>query len=93
MQNTICAASGSSGANCQSLRGVLGGDAAVHDWHRMITRIEVNKFGIASVWLKEKGLLLFVPTVKLGGYSVVNYTALVSKLSARGVWPDTLRRN
>lgn len=65
----------------------------MHDWHHMITRIEVNKFGIASVWLKEKGLLLFVPTVEFGGYSVVNYAALQRKLAARGIWPDSLRRN
>lgn len=60
----------------------------------MITSIDVNRFGIASVWLKEQGLLLFVPTVAVGDYRVVCFDSLYTKLQRRGYWwPESLRRN
>ena len=94
MQYTICTAIAIIGTRCREWPRCREGDGFVRDWHEMITRIEVNKYGIASVWLKERGLLVFVPATDVGGYQVVAYAPLSRKLRSRGCGlPESLTRN
>jgi len=60
----------------------------------MISGIEVNHYGIASVWLKEPGLLIFAPSVRFGASCVVRYEPVLRKLRSKGLlWPESIHNN
>lgn len=64
------------------------------DWHHLIERIEVNKHGVACVWVREKNHMFLTVACRIGRFQIVRYINLMARLQSAGLWwTDDLARN
>lgn len=66
----------------------------VGNWHHLIERIEVNKNGVASVWVSEKNHMFLTAAYRIGHFQIVRYKSLMGRLQSCGLWwSDDVARN
>lgn len=64
------------------------------NWHHLIERIEVNRNGVASVWVREKNQMFLAAAYRIGSFRIVRYRTLMKRLQACGSWwSDDIIRN
>ena len=75
-------------------RGSLRWVGIVGDWHHLIERIEVNKYGVALVWVRGKKQIFRTPAFRIGHFQIVRYRSLIECLQSGGFWwSDDVVRN